>query len=238
MKTSGCFRFSAVVLLIALTLSLVPIAGAENFYESELKSFAQFYVLTDYSSRDQGYSFWYGRPMGDTWDVRVGFDFYGTFTTNQYESNETDQAGDVVFYAYDLDSRDAGFLIACEILNHFQPMDRVRAFIALGPAFAYDLLKTSTTYRNENSSLPEDLHSARREESFAAGLSGSFGVEWFFARRMSLSAEYGGNIMVIFMDDLERREWEEGELTLTEDRTGDGWELNLHRVKLGLAYYF
>ena len=82
--------------------------------------------------------------------------------------------------------------IMAEYIKYFNSRNEVKLFMGIGPRISFNLNNYDT---DDVSGYGYSFGKTNKNDLYEIGLTSSFGVEWFFTRNMSLSAEYGLNLM-------------------------------------------
>ena len=84
-----------------------------------------------------------------------------------------------------------GFILKAQYIRYLVETNAIAFFSGVGPFFSYN----KTTNETNSEGTPEDRNYKNTTDGYSVGLDLLLGVEWFFTNNMSLSAEYGLNLM-------------------------------------------
>jgi hypothetical protein len=139
----------------------------------------------------------------------------------------------------DLDAFSAG--ITSQIMFYTTSDKALNFYFGVGPDFNYTRSKRNSVIQNDQDHIPvRDGTDSAFGRQWSFGLLGSWGVEWFITRKLSIMAEYGAG-----MEYFSRHE-ESKSITYIEDRTAtsqkindeDGFRFYSANVNFGLSVYF
>jgi opacity protein-like surface antigen len=105
----------------------------------------------------------------------------GDAETNQYDSVNVAEAS--------YNSNNFSITLKSQYIRYFIETDGIAFYGGTGPFVTY----STSTYESETTGSPNDKHYKDTNDNFILGVDFIAGVEWFFIKNMSLSAEYGFN---------------------------------------------
>ncbi len=115
-----------------------------------------------------------------------------------------------------------------QVVRYFNPAKVIKTFAGCGPYFSW-------SYKNlENNSY---YISNLEERTYSVGINGFWGVEWFFASRMSLSLEYGFYFGYSHKNE-DRKTIQDNAPENLEKRTFSSWQFDDNNVLFGMTVYF
>lgn len=174
--------------------------------------------------------------------IRFGLGFStNTSDGDDYRENLVTDTTGSSFYGQsnNMDKSSIDIILKSQFLYYFNPNQNVKLYAGLGPYFTSTIRDNDyrITQYDDNS---ENLEIQKNDQDyFKAGLSASYGLEWFFTEDISLLAEYG--FLYYYYERItktrinETRQLQETNYRKTKE---DGWIFDTSVVKLGLSIYF
>jgi hypothetical protein len=187
-------------LLLALAAVLIPVAAAgEQESDSPLRSGAwalEFAVdpglayggsatLAAKRHVSTGRAVRFGANIGFSEDKREGIREEATYDP-PYDPAPVSSVGSV-----DQHSESHNYVVFAHVVSERSVRDHVALFGEFGPSFRY----TESHYQSESLfGFPSPFRSTSDDHALerAVGVDFNFGFEWFFSKRLSLGARYGG----------------------------------------------
>ncbi len=116
--------------------------------------------------------------------IRLGIDFNATMS-NESKKTDYNNVNTSENDSYQTNSQTIN--IITQYIFYPVISDNIKFYYGIGPSIGLGFSKNGTTYNNTGG-----YFSSRNQtgKSFSAGVQGSAGVEWFFAKKLSLCAEY------------------------------------------------
>ena len=243
---SGCIR--ALMAVFFFTIMFPPIVAAQ---EGESGTPGPKHSLEDgawalqfgFGSALSRRSF--GEPdfsvkyhLSDRRAVRLGIGVDGliTFGNNDRHSGQTKP--DSLEYAREFDSNGQDFELTAEYIFYSSPGSNIHILWGAGPLLEYHRRFEKTMTANYR---PDGIHRHTYEtktNTWAFGISGALGAEWFFLRRVSIFAEYGIELEYRYTDrKMTGTSRDEGSQTEDKAHTNT-FDLDLKTSKIGLSVYF
>ncbi|MDH3267831.1 MAG: hypothetical protein OEM46_03145 [Ignavibacteria bacterium] len=186
------FKSTSEYLLSLLLISFLFIGSGFSQNASYLDSldgkFAlQFQISDNFQlSNFQGTTFSGKYHFGKMDAIRAGLsiDFGksdGDAETNQYDSVNVAEAS--------YNSNNFSMTLKTQYIRYFVETDGIAFYGGTGPFVTY----STSTNESETTGTSNDKHYKDMSDNFILGVDFIAGVEWFFIKNMSLSAEYGFN---------------------------------------------
>ena len=85
-----------------------------------------------------------------------------------------------------------------EFINYLNPNDEVKIFWGIGPRVNINIDNFDTDKISVTDSIDYSYEKMRKNNYYEAGVTGAFGIEWFFRNNMSLHAEYSFNFSYFY----------------------------------------
>jgi hypothetical protein len=168
--------FLSAVILLTTQLLLAQTDSVSNIPKGKFA--LQFQVQKDFSiSSFQGsilsgkYFFKNGNSL------RAGL----SLAVNTQDENASESVNDSTTLNNSLNTKQYSAVFISQYLFYFHGFENIYFYAGAGPYFGY--------FSNKTSPQPSGNYSERKRLSL--GISAVLGVEWFFNKRFSLSAEYG-----------------------------------------------
>jgi len=186
------FKLTSEYLLLLLLISFLFIGSGFSQNASYIDSldgkFAlQFQISDNFQlSNFQGTTFSGKYHFGKMDAIRAGLSIDFGRSDGNAETNQFDSIN-VAEVSYN--SNNFSMTLKTQYIRYFVETDDIAFYGGIGPFVTY------STSRNESETTgtPNDKHYKDTIDNFILGVDFIAGVEWFFIKNMSLSAEYGFN---------------------------------------------
>lgn len=157
--------------------------------------------------------------------VRLGI----SLSFSDSEEEASNNLPDTVFVnTSKINNSNFGFTVNTQYIRYIQGTDDIAFFVGGGPFFEYF---TSTSSGEVKRQEPVEKYIATRD-SYTLGMDLLWGVEWWFNKYMSLSAEYG----MKFMYRSRKSIVEQG--VIKREVTENYFRITANSVNLGITVYF
>lgn len=134
----------------------------------------------------------------------------------------------------DVDNDHYSIAISIHRVTNTNPDSKISFFYGYGPFGGYSYTKTGNRIIATTGNSTGQITKSR---TWSAGLRGIMGVEWFFAKNMSLLAEYGSSVSYRRNKRTQATDYSDGSSRLNE-RIDKVWNFDAELVKFGLSAYF
>lgn len=125
------------------------------------------------------------------------------------------------------------FKINADYLVYNNVFNDIAFYYGAGPFISYST--TNSTYDN-NPNTEAHTRSEANNTGWEFGINGTCGVDWFFSKNMSLSAEYG---LFIYFSTAKNKNTNINTSTITtQEIKSHGFSFGSNPVKLGISFYF
>ncbi len=172
--------------------------------------------LKKQKSRDRAYR------LGLTLDASIA-------DNNQSSSNSTGGTA-----TNDEDANNQNVRVSLQKVFYAHAADRTFAYFGVGPTGGLARSKSDRTSTNTAGATMDYSNLSR---TWSVGLIGSFGVEWFAHRNISLLAEYNTSAMISWLKQRSETSAPGGAASVQETKSTT-YRLNDDGVRFGLAVYF
>lgn len=206
-------------------LSLVSTTTAQTSYLDSLdgKFALQFQISDNFQlSSFQGSTLSGKYHLGKRSAIRLGL----SIELNSFEKEETILSDTLNDYGTNRDSKLIGMSLNAQYIYYLAVNDDIAAFGGIGPFFTYQYLN-SNEYDPDGNFIYE-----QKQTNYIPGLDIIFGVEWWFNKSMSLSAEYGLSLSYSSSNYKVKRTYYESKIVLTR------WDISAMHVNFGISVYF
>ena len=222
------FRRNLVITLFLFVFSFVSVAQNTSYLDSLKGKYAlQFQISDNFNLTNfQGTTFSGKYHLSSKSAVRLGLslDFGDTeqdATTNQYDT--------VNVATNNLDQNSFGITVNTQYIQYIIETNEIAFYCGGGPFINYNTLSRETKLTGTSN----DRYYKENSDNFSIGLDLIFGVEWFFNKQMSLSAEYGLN----FSYRTRSQENKPNDLvSLKTDETS--YQISGNNINFGISVYF
>jgi len=222
------FRKNLITTIFLFVFSYTCYAQNTSYLDSlEGKYALQFQVSDNFNLTNfQGTTFSGKYHFGCRSAVRLGLsvDFGDTeqdATTNQYDT--------VNVATNNLDQNSFGITLKTQYIRYIMETNEIAFYCGGGPFINYNTLSRETKLTGTSN----DRYYKETSDNFSIGLDLIFGVEWFFNKSMSLSAEYGLN----FSYRTRSQEYNPNDAVSTKtDETS--YKIAGNNINFGISVYF
>ena len=142
---------------------------------------------------------------------------------------ETNQFDSVNVAEVSYNSNNFSVTLKSQYIRYFVETDNIAFYGGTGPFVTYSTLKTE----EETTGTPSDKNYKVTNDSFILGVDFIAGVEWFFIKNMSLSAEYGFSFS--YRSRTAKREIDNG---LYSDSNEKLYRFSGNDINFGISVYF
>jgi len=173
--------------------------------------------------------------------IRLGASISFTFTDNTgLSSAQQDTIATRVSNSGDNNSLTVDLRL--QYLYYPNPEAEINFFIGTGPLLMFSRSSSERNDINEQEQyFPRASITKDMQKSWAVGLSGLAGVEWFFSRKFSLHAEYGVAVQYAWSnrtyENSVSQTYVPNSIHFTSESNGKGWQFNYQSVNFGLSVY-
>ncbi|MBN2424407.1 MAG: hypothetical protein JXR46_09405 [Calditrichaceae bacterium] len=249
--------FLAIFSMIFLNLGFLQAGNNPDSLETKNKSVCsdifktnamQFQVMDIFSLSDfQGTLISYKYHLSNKSAVRIGLGFnMDNIDDTEKQINDSDP---VSIY---LNGNESYYNISfrAQYVYYFNPQNEIKFYSGAGPYVAYILSTNESTeegFYSPNSEIQSRVRTYEQEIiTYNLGLSGIYGLEWFFKENMSLTAEYGFLFYYSYEDMKMTNEIiteysyysNSHESNNTQNETSKGLSFRSEGVLFGLSVYF
>ena len=126
-------------------------------------------------------------------------------------------------------SNNFSLTLKTQYIKYFDETDGIGFYGGIGPFVTY----STSTNESETAGTPDDKHYKDTYDIFILGIDFIAGVEWFFIKNMSLSAEYGFNFS--YNSRTAAREMDNG---LYSDSNDKLYRFSGNDINFGITVYF
>lgn len=178
------------LLLFFIVFTKVCFPQNESYLDSLDGKFAlQFQISDNFNLTNfQGTTFSGKYHLGKRDAVRLGLSL--DFGDSELDG-QTNQFDTVNVAKINATQNSFGFNVKAQYIKYLIETNTVAFFSGVGPFFSYN----ETTNKTNSEGTPEDKNYRNSADQYSLGLDLLLGVEWFFTKNMSLSAEYGLKFM-------------------------------------------
>ena len=225
---TGSYLLNLLILLFANQLFLTTGFSQSTSYLDSLEGkFAlQFQIKDNFQLTNFQGSVLSGKYHFSSRDaVRLGLEiFFGDseaeVEVNNLDSNTVDQSAE--------DSNRFGFAVNSQYIHYIRGTDDISLFGGVGPFFQH--YKSTSTREILQDEVEKTIDS--ETSNFSVGIDFIAGVEWWFHKFMSLSAEYG----LEFSYSSSNSEFKDDSLDGEAERTS--FNISGNYINFGLSVYF
>ena len=218
-----------VVLLIGLCL-VDGNAMAQTEYLNGGTKALQFQIQNDFLLRSfDGTTISLKKQKSSDRAYRLGLTIDASITDDNQSSTN---AGGTSTNDQDANSQNVAILLQKVFYTH--PTNRTYAYFGVGPTGSVARSKSSGTATNTSGAVVKTSSLGR---TWAAGLTGSFGVEWFAYRSISFLAEYNTSAVISWLKQRSETSPTGGPVSIQETKRTT-YHLSDDGVRFGLAVYF
>jgi hypothetical protein len=141
--------------------------------------------------------------------------------TNQFDSVNVAEANSSSNYF--------SMTLKTQYIRYFVETDNIGFYGGAGPFITY----STSTNESKTTGTPNDNHYTDTSNNFVLGVDFIAGVEWFFTKNMSLSAEYGFNFS--YKSRTSEREIESGPYSNSNQKL---YSFSGNDINFGISVYF
>ncbi len=223
---------AAVLFLFHLSLNAQGNDSTNSERNSlQKKSWAvQFAVGNDFQITSfQGLTFSLKYHLSTRSALRFGVGFSGELNDRTVEHSEYGEPTKSI--PLEINNQDVHAVFS--FLFYPKPEALIKIYFGIGPRFAY----SHSLHEYPNSTSCGDYVDTYEFSSWAAGLEGTFGAEWFPAKILSIFAEYSAyGVYGKSTEDDHGFSCYSG--SWHDKDTSENWEFNGHTARMGLSVYF
>ena len=219
----NCFAFLFASLLFITT----GLSQSTSYLDSLDGKFAlQFQINRDFQLSDFQGSTLSGKYHFSTRDaVRLGITLELSDAELETSSNQIDTTN---VSTSNIDNSSFGITINTQYIRYIKGTDDIAFFIGGGPFITY-----STTTSNGEIREKDPVEKLKRSDDFySLGVDMLLGIEWWFHKYMSLSAEYGMKFMYRSRESMV----EQG--VLRRESTDNYFRITANSINFGITVYF
>jgi opacity protein-like surface antigen len=126
------------------------------------------------------------------------------------------------------------FKISADYLFYNNVVNEIAFYYGAGPFISY--LSNNNVVDTPGSELYKRARTESNNSEWELGLNGICGVDWFFSKNMSLSAEY--SLSVYYLKSKATSKNINGDLYSSQETKNHGFVFGSNPVKLGISFYF
>ncbi len=214
-------------ILITLMISTTGFAQSTSYLDSLDGKFAlQFQITENFSLSDFQGAILSGKYHFSKRDaIRLGFSLIADNSDAESGTNRIDTTN---FVTLERERNSFGFTLNTQYIRYLRGTDDISFFAGGGPSFSY---QTSTTETKPNNLVNEE-GARKTTDYYILGLDVLLGVEWWFHKYMSLSAEYG---MKFYYRTFNSKEEIGAVINKVEE---DYLKLSANNIRFGITVYF
>lgn len=173
--------------------------------------------------------------------LRIGVDLSLRFTDSSIDRNYSvnDTLGTSESNKGDDNTQSIG--ITTQYIYYTRPNTKVNFFLGTGPYFNYSRIREENTFHRNDPLQETDSQETIKGSGWSAGLSNVMGIEWFIAKKISLTAENRFLIGYSRTETERIRESNPGVSTSTQEQlksTGTSFFFSPANIILGVTGYF
>ena len=142
---------------------------------------------------------------------------------------ETNQFDSVTVAEVNYNSNNFSITFRSQYIRYFVETDGIAFYGGTGPFVTY----STSTNESETTGSPDDKYYKDTNDNFILGVDFIAGVEWFFIKNMSLSAEYGFNFS--YRSRTAKREVDNGLYSNSNEKL---YRLSGNDINFGISVYF
>ncbi|MBD3223324.1 MAG: hypothetical protein GF313_01235 [Caldithrix sp.] len=207
----------------------------------EFKSYALQLAMTDLGDFNsfQGSLISIKYHFSNRWAIRIGVGFDADART--YQRQQSIDQMDSIYYDFEDELNDRTLRMISQIVYYVRPQATLKLFTGLGPYFEYSRTRLDNKKRQLDEKYYGNVYLDRERNRTALGLSAVYGLEWFFSRQMSLTAEYGFRLYYFEEDEssrLKRYYTNIDDYVEYTENASQGWRMNDIGLLVGLSLYF
>ncbi|HEX2960563.1 MAG TPA: hypothetical protein VHO43_02160 [Ignavibacteriales bacterium] len=237
--------FSAIVLFFVITqcgYAQAKASPAEDLSDSSRA--LQFQIANNFQLTSfQGTVFSYKHHINKEAALRFGLSisFGGSNSDNTTDGFSIPADSLFQHNLGNIDNKNRSFQLSAQLIRYFNPGAKLLLYGGAGPFLLYDY-----TYAKSESvdkinyqgptNAPLKTSSENKGSRWSPGIMGVLGVEWFAAKGISLTAEYGMQVSYTWGKTESKSVGYSSINSLTSKQ--DGWNLGASSVKFGLSLYF
>jgi len=227
MLLQSYLKFSLTFLFASLIFVTASFSQSSSYlYSLDGKFALQFQINRDFQLSDFQGSTLSGKYHFSTRDaVRLGITLELSDADAELSSNELDT---VNVNTSNIDNSNFGITINTQYIRYIKGTDDIAFFIGGGPFITY-----STTTSNGEIREKDPVEKLKRsDDSYSLGVYLLLGIEWWFHKYMSLSAEYGMKFMYRSRESMV----EQG--VLRRETTDKYFRITANSINFGITVYF
>jgi len=245
MKFSKLSTFVLVIFIIVIFTSFVSVLYSQNIPDSSMSQLnphswsIQFGISNNFNLRSfQGENISAKKQFSKKNALRFGISISGSLADSEGDDESID-----VHQQNDSDKKAIGVDGSLYYLRYINPDDNIQFYFGAGPGVSYGIGRMNS----ESEIVRYDtLTMIRRSESdlnsWGINFSLISGVEWFFHKSVSLTAEYGSRILYDFRENkIENKEIlpSGGEMLISKRKIDDKvLSFDALNILFGISIYF
>lgn len=221
MKISFSFLFASLIFVTT------GFSQSTSYLDSLDGKFAlQFQINSYFKLSDFQGSTLSGKYHFSTRDaVRLGLSLSFSDSDGEFSTNEIDTINAIT---NTIDNSSFGITVNTQYIRYIKGTDDISFFAGGGPFISYS---TSTSNGELRQKDPVEKYK-RTDDSYSLGVDLLLGVEWWFHKYMSLSAEYGMKFMYRSRESMV----EQG--VLRRETTDNYFRITANSINFGITVYF
>lgn len=168
--------------------------------------------------------------------IRYGLSLSSNFASGA-NTNRSYNQYDSLYHTYydDIDSNMQGITLLAQYLRYISIRHPLNFYWGLGPQLEFSHLWDRSKKIGDT---PDRRESTRRNYQIGGGLEGVIGAEWFVARRIAITAEYGATATYQYLSAKTELTEDPGQQLAVTGYTRNSFDLRLLNVLFGIAVYF
>jgi len=168
------------------------------------------------------------------WRLGIGLGF----TTNDNDQNNHQVPDTTYRYSDNHTNSSQNIYVVFHYVKYFNIEGEVNVYMGIGPAVNFSNHRDDV----ENNTFKDSLLSGQKtitdSHSSSIGANGSFGVEWYATRSISLVAEYGATLNYTWGSSSSNQTYLHYDPAIHSESTSHSFNLTSMGVKFGLSAYF
>jgi opacity protein-like surface antigen len=222
-------RFALLTLIILPTLLM----GQDSLKYAPFSKYALQFRVNDFLrfSGFNGSLISLKRHFNTHSALRLGVSF-STQATDYDENYQYFREQDTLYTIQGKESDAYTLYIRLPYVYYVHPKEEIKLFVGTGPTFSYG----HTKFDGQKTSQGTRAKETAKHDLYSLGLYSLLGAEWFFHKKMSLSLEYGMNIVYQYSKLSTHNDLNDSYQHRT--RTSKSWKFFGNDVLFGLSLYF
>jgi hypothetical protein len=237
-------RKTSTKLVLLFIVLVIPFLGSSAQTDDSLQTKTAFEALKNgnnaiefqlgsaLSRRSSGLSLFFKHSKSRVSAIRMGINLSTAISSASYD-NLVKQDSTNYSYNDKNDQNNQNVSVLVQYIRYISIKAPLRIYWGLGPRVGYSHASQTITRNSTDPNQPNDKIK-QRQYSISGGIEGTLGAEWFATHRISLTAEYGANLIYQYSHSRVTSNIYSGDNKNTQNSVN----LGLLDVLFGVSVYF